>query len=177
MTKRIGIEVLIEEVEALINVEEIATASPRLETLIFGPGDYSAAQGVHRCSARRWWLPGDVWHYARNKIVVAARRGPDRRGGRPVCRIRDPDGYRRQCGFSSSIGYVGKWASILADRVGQRGLLTQPRRGRPSPRLGEGLCGGRGARPRRRRRGRRHGRRRVHPHPAQHDRKGRPHRM
>src|SRR2546429_3422836 len=45
-TKRIGLEVLIEEVEAMIHVEEIARSSPRLEALIFGPGDYSASQGV-----------------------------------------------------------------------------------------------------------------------------------
>ncbi len=43
---RIGLEVLIEEVEAIVNIEEIALASPRLEALIFGPGDYSASQGM-----------------------------------------------------------------------------------------------------------------------------------
>src|SRR5215469_12387921 len=45
-TRRIGLEVLIEEVEAMINVEEIARSSTRLEALIFGPGDFSASQGV-----------------------------------------------------------------------------------------------------------------------------------
>lgn len=44
--KKIVLEVLIEEVEAMINAEEIALSSPRLEALIFGPGDYSASQGV-----------------------------------------------------------------------------------------------------------------------------------
>jgi len=34
--RRIGLEVLIEEVEAMINVEEIARSSPRLEALIYG---------------------------------------------------------------------------------------------------------------------------------------------
>src|SRR5690606_35558246 len=46
LEKRIGIEVLIEEVEAMMNVEEIAASTPRLEALIFGMGDYSASQGV-----------------------------------------------------------------------------------------------------------------------------------
>src|SRR5713226_7066218 len=45
-TRRIGLEVLIEEVEAMIHAEKIARASSRLEALIFGPGDYSAAQGI-----------------------------------------------------------------------------------------------------------------------------------
>jgi citrate lyase subunit beta/citryl-CoA lyase len=111
MTKRIGIEVLIEEVEALINVEEIATASPRLEALIFGPGDYSASQGVHPEVARGAGdYPGDVWHYARNKIVVAARAARIDAVDGPFAAFGDPDGYRRQCAFSGSIGYVGKWA-------------------------------------------------------------------
>ena len=46
MEKTIGLEVLIEEVEAMANVEAIAAADPRLEALIFGVGDYSAAQGI-----------------------------------------------------------------------------------------------------------------------------------
>lgn len=111
LTKRIGIEVLIEEVEALIDVEEIATASARLEALIFGPGDYSASQGVHPEVARGGGdYPGDVWHYARNKIVVAARAARVDAIDGPFAAFADPDGYRRQCGLSSVLGYVGKWA-------------------------------------------------------------------
>ena len=41
LERRIGIEVLIEEVQALQNVEEIARCSDRMESLIFGMGDYS----------------------------------------------------------------------------------------------------------------------------------------
>ena len=47
----IKLEVLIEEVEALINVEEIAKSSARLEAIIFGPGDFSASQGVRTSGA------------------------------------------------------------------------------------------------------------------------------
>ena len=43
---RIGIEVLIEEVEALACVNEIARCSPRLEAVILGVGDLSASQGM-----------------------------------------------------------------------------------------------------------------------------------
>src|SRR3989440_11692476 len=39
--QRIGLEVLIEEVEAMLRIEEIARSSPRLEAIIFGPADYS----------------------------------------------------------------------------------------------------------------------------------------
>jgi citrate lyase subunit beta/citryl-CoA lyase len=43
---KIGIEAQIEDAKGLIACETIATASPRMETLIFGPGDYSAAIGI-----------------------------------------------------------------------------------------------------------------------------------
>src|SRR5271165_2593589 len=39
----IGIEAQIETARGLINVEEICAASPRLETIIFGPADFSAS--------------------------------------------------------------------------------------------------------------------------------------
>ncbi|MQA94337.1 MAG: CoA ester lyase [Streptosporangiales bacterium] len=108
LTKRIGIEVLIEEVEALINVEEIATASPRLEALIFGPGDYSASQGVRPGADASY--PGDIWHYARNKIVVAARAARIDAVDGPFAAFNDDAGYRTQCRYSEAIGYIGKWA-------------------------------------------------------------------
>src|SRR5205814_8861199 len=45
-TRRIGLEVLIEEVEAMIDVEEIARSRPRLEAVVFGPADYGASEGM-----------------------------------------------------------------------------------------------------------------------------------
>jgi citrate lyase subunit beta/citryl-CoA lyase len=39
----IGIEAQIETARGLINVEEICAASPRLETIIFGPADFAAS--------------------------------------------------------------------------------------------------------------------------------------
>ena len=41
-TRRIGIEAQIESAKGFLWAREIAQASPRLEALIFGPGDYSA---------------------------------------------------------------------------------------------------------------------------------------
>src|SRR5262249_62164085 len=40
---RIAVEALIEEAEGLLNVQEIAGASSRLEAIIFGAGDLSAS--------------------------------------------------------------------------------------------------------------------------------------
>lgn len=111
-TRRIGIEVLIEEVEAIIHVEEIARASSRLEALIFGPADYSASQGMNSnvISGSLAEYPGDPWHYARNKLVIAARAaGIDAIDG-AYPDFKDLDGYRRECIHAKTLGFVGKWA-------------------------------------------------------------------
>lgn len=110
--KHVALEVLIEEVEAMINVEEIARSSPRLEAVIFGPGDYSASQGVRVGSVggEANTYPGDLWHYARNKIVIAARAaGIDAVDG-PYANFRRPEGYKEECMRSLTLGFVGKWA-------------------------------------------------------------------
>src|SRR5713226_263923 len=111
-TRPIGLEVLIEEVEAMINVEEIARSSPRLEALIFGPGDYSASQGMDSkvIEGSLDNYPGDPWHYARNKIAIAARAaGIDAIDG-AFPEFRNSEGYRRECIRSGVLGFVGKWA-------------------------------------------------------------------
>jgi citrate lyase subunit beta/citryl-CoA lyase len=109
---RIGIEVLIEETEALARVEEIAACSVRLEALILGVGDLSASQGIRTGhigdAADRY--PGDMWHYARNRMIVAARaNGLDAIDG-PFANFRNADAYRKEAGWAATLGAVGKWA-------------------------------------------------------------------
>lgn len=111
--RKIALEVLIEEVEALINVEEIARSSPRLEAIIFGPGDFSASQGVRMgktIGGSVTTYPGDIWHYARSKIVVAARAAGIEAIDGPYADFRNPDGYREEAIRSATMGFVGKWA-------------------------------------------------------------------
>lgn len=112
-TRPVALECLIEEVEALINVEEIARSSKRLEAIIFGPGDFSASQGVRMgktIGGAVTTYPGDIWHYARSKIVVAARAaGIDAIDG-PFADFRNPDGYREEALRSATMGFAGKWA-------------------------------------------------------------------
>lgn len=108
---QIGIEVLIEEAEAMMRVEEIAGASDRLEALIFGMGDYSASQGIDtRAISGDSGYPGDIWHYARFKMIVAARTfGLDAVDG-PFVNFRDGDWFRTECVRAKQLGAVGKWA-------------------------------------------------------------------
>lgn len=111
LDRRIGIEVLIEETEAIMRVEEIAAASPRLETLIFGMGDYSASHGIDPGAiAGDVGYPGDIWHYARCKLIIAARTfGLDAIDG-PFVNFKDPDYFRIECRRALQLGAVGKWA-------------------------------------------------------------------
>lgn len=107
----IGIEALIEEVHGMQNVERIAAASPRLEALILGVGDYSASQKMDpRSVIGTTGYPGDLWHYARFRMVVAARaNGLDPIDG-PYSDFRNPEGYREECRRGLIVGCAGKWA-------------------------------------------------------------------
>lgn len=111
LERRIGIEVLIEEVQALQNVEAIATCSPRMEALIFGMGDYSGSQGIDtKDIGETGSYPGDIFHYARFRITMAARAaGIDAVDG-PYANFRNEAGYRTEALRARSLGMVGKWA-------------------------------------------------------------------
>jgi citrate lyase subunit beta/citryl-CoA lyase len=92
-------------------VEEIAGCCPRLEALILGVGDLSASQGMRlgHIGVAKGKYPGDVWHYARNRMIVAARaNGLDPIDG-PFADFRDGDGYREEATWSTALGAVGKW--------------------------------------------------------------------
>jgi citrate lyase subunit beta/citryl-CoA lyase len=111
-SRRVGLEVLIEEVEAMIHVEEIARSSPRLEAIIFGPADYSASQGMDSRVIEGYVdsYPGDPWHYARNRIAIAAHAaGIDAIDG-AFPEYKNLEGYGRECIHSRTLGFTGKWA-------------------------------------------------------------------
>jgi citrate lyase subunit beta / citryl-CoA lyase len=112
LTRRIGLEVLIEETEGLENVGEIVRASPRLEAVIFGAGDFSASQGARVDTNFDPFIdyPGDIWHYARARVVVAARSAGIDAIDAPFPNYRDPQAYRTACERAAAMGYVGKWA-------------------------------------------------------------------
>src|ERR1700761_8292112 len=118
LSRRIRLEVLIEEVEGLANAEEIAVASPRLDALIFGVGDFSLSQGarVDTNFVPLGEYPGDFWQYARNKVIVAARIAGIDAIDAPYPDYRDLSGYERDARRASLLGYTGKWA-IHPDQV------------------------------------------------------------
>ena len=111
MKRKIGLEALIEEVEGMQNVDAIAACTPRLECLVFGMGDFSASMGVtNKNVGDSAGYPGDVWHYARFRLVMACRAaGIDPVDG-PFADFKNSAAYREECQRSMILGCVGKWA-------------------------------------------------------------------
>ena len=109
---RIGLEVQIEDAAGLIAVDEIAFASDRIETVIFGPADFMASINMRSLVVGEQppgYDVGDAYHYVLMRILMAARaRGAQAIDG-PYLQIRDVDGFRRVAGRSAALGYDGKW--------------------------------------------------------------------
>jgi citrate lyase beta subunit len=111
---RIRLEAQIESAEGLSNVDAIARATPRLEGLHFGPGDFAASLGMplNSIGVMDEWdeaYPGHRFHYAMQRIVVAARAAGLRVLDGPVADYGDEEGLRRSCLIARSLGFDGKW--------------------------------------------------------------------
>src|SRR6266508_1435822 len=96
----------------VIEVDEIAAASDRAETLIFGPADMSASLGLPTVTAGLPMpsYPGDHWHYVLERILIAARHQGLQVIDGPYLVIKDLDGFREMSLRSRALGYDGKWA-------------------------------------------------------------------
>jgi malyl-CoA/(S)-citramalyl-CoA lyase len=125
--KNIGLEVIIETVAGLTNIDQIAGASKRLETLHFGAADYAASQGMRttnigggnadyvmltdaeegKARERHW---NDLWHYPMFRLVQAARAHGLAAIDGPFGDYSDPDGFRVQANRTAILGCEGKWA-------------------------------------------------------------------
>jgi citrate lyase subunit beta/citryl-CoA lyase len=108
---RIGIEAQIEDATGLIACEAIAAASPRMETLIFGPGDYSANVGIPitTIGGAPEGYPGDHLNYVFSRLVVAARAAGIQAIDGPYAAFDDEDGLRERARLARALGMDGKW--------------------------------------------------------------------
>jgi citrate lyase subunit beta / citryl-CoA lyase len=109
---RIGIEAQIENAAGLVNVDAIAAASPRVETIIFGPADFMASVNMKSLvvGALIPDYPGDPYHYILMRILMAARMHDKQAIDGPFLQIRDVDGFREVARRSAALGFDGKWA-------------------------------------------------------------------
>jgi citrate lyase subunit beta/citryl-CoA lyase len=109
---RIGIEAQIENALGLVNVDAIAAASPRVETIIFGPADFMASINMKSLvvgEQPQGYDVGDAYHYILMRILMAARAFGKQAIDGPYLQIRDVDGFRRVAGRAAALGFDGKW--------------------------------------------------------------------
>ena len=110
---RIGIEAQIESARGFLFLREIAAASPRLEALIFGPGDFAASMGMPLANIGELDhydadYPGHRWHAVMQTIVAAARAHGLRPVDGPYAAYKDTAGLERACRLARALGFDGK---------------------------------------------------------------------
>jgi citrate lyase subunit beta / citryl-CoA lyase len=127
LKNRIGLELQIETAEGLINVNQIAAASSRAETIIFGPGDFSANIGMPALTvgAIDSRYPGDIWHHVNMSILMAARAYGLQAIDGPYAQIRDEAGLREVAMRTYLMGFDGKWA-LHPDQVAPLNEIYTP---------------------------------------------------
>ncbi len=115
-THRIGLEAIIESARGLAGVLEIAGASDRLLTLVFGVADYSASIGARLASIsghgekEEALYPGHRWHFAMSRLVMAAKAHGLLAIDAPYGNFKDAQGLRRSAVMAGALGCDGKWA-------------------------------------------------------------------
>ena len=113
LTRPIGIEAQIETASGFVHAIEIASASPRLEGLIFGAGDYAASMrmpstAIGEADAYDDIYPGHRWHAVMHTIVAAARVNQLRCIDGPYAGYSDAVGLARACKIAQAMGFDGK---------------------------------------------------------------------
>lgn len=108
----LGLEILIESPQGAMNLAEIATASKRIETLIFGCGDYALSMGLARrfdfgTSDTRF--PGVATQWVMSELATCARANGIQAIDGPYASFNDESGYREVASRARTIGFAGKW--------------------------------------------------------------------
>ncbi|MCW2839044.1 MAG: CoA ester lyase [Aeromicrobium sp.] len=105
----IGIEAQIEGPRGLRNIDEIAAASPRLETLIFGPGDFMANMRIPSLTIGVVNEHADPFESVLMTILSAARAHGLQAIDGPFPKVHDSDSYRVVAKKAWALGFDGKW--------------------------------------------------------------------
>ena len=113
LTRPIGLEAQIETASGFLHAAEIAGASPRLEALIFGAGDYAASMrmpssAIGEADEHDEIYPGHRWHAVMHTIVAAARANGLRCLDGPYAGYTDAAGLARACQIALAMGFDGK---------------------------------------------------------------------
>lgn len=125
---RIGIEAQIEDPHGLLNINRIAKASPRLESLIFGPGDFMASVNMKSLTIGEQpvgYEIADAFHHVFMSILLAARANNLQAIDGPFAGIRDLDGFKRTATQVAALGFDGKWV-LHPDQIDAANAIFTP---------------------------------------------------
>ncbi|MFI6868634.1 HpcH/HpaI aldolase/citrate lyase family protein [Nocardia sp. NPDC050406] len=126
---RIGIEPQIENALGLRNIDEIATASPRVRTLVFGPADFMASINMRTLvvgEQPEGYEPGDAYHHIYMTILLTARAHGLQAIDGPYLAVRDIEGFRRNAARTAALGFDGKWV-LHPDQIAAANEIFSPR--------------------------------------------------
>jgi citrate lyase subunit beta/citryl-CoA lyase len=116
LTRKVGIEALIETALGMANVEDIAQraaqAGSRLEALHFGVADYAASMRARTVNigGLNPAYPGDQWHASLTRMIITCRAYGLRALDGPFGDFSDPAGYIAAAERAAALGCEGKWA-------------------------------------------------------------------
>lgn len=126
---RLGIEAQIENAMGLININAIAAASLRIESIIFGPADFMASINMKSLVVGEQppgYDTGDAYHHILMSILMAARAYNKQAIDGPYLGIKDLDGFRRVAERSAALGFDGKWA-LHPDQIALANEIFSPK--------------------------------------------------
>ncbi|MET7641214.1 CoA ester lyase [Streptomyces sp. NPDC005438] len=124
---RIGIEAQIENARGLVNVDAIAGASPRMETVVFGPADFMASLNMRSLVVGEQppGYPADAYHYILMRILMAARTHDIQAVDGPYLQVRNVEGFREVARRAAALGFDGKWV-LHPDQVEASNEIFSP---------------------------------------------------
>lgn len=114
--ERIALEPSIESALGLERASEIAQASERNVTLVFGIADYTASVGARLVSVSGHGendenaYGGHRWHYVLSRLVMCAKAYGLEAIDAPWGHFRDQEGLARAAAQAAALGCSGKWA-------------------------------------------------------------------
>lgn len=92
------------------NVYDVVHASDRLDSVVFGPGDYAARMGAPGLDIGQFPdYRGHYWHYALSHINAAAKSAGLNCSDGPYSDIEDQTGFRSACENANMLGCDGTW--------------------------------------------------------------------
>ena len=123
----VAIEAMVESARGLSQALAIAQASPRVEALVFGPGDYAADTGMRSPFVGAAPFEGAL-DFPLHTIRVAATAAGVQAVDGPWQQVRDLDGLRTKASRSAGLGFDGIWV-LHPDQVAVADEVFTPAQG------------------------------------------------